>query len=776
MSTAARLAGLLLYASVPAAALADSCVWYADDDSIRQVQSGTNLVAAVVPLKHPNRLLMNAEDCGVWALNKEDRRLLRYAADGSLEREINVRSLDPRLDEIELAQIDPYDGSLWVGDERRVYHISSAGQLLGSFAVPAEVRRLRVALDQSLWLLGRRDLWHFDNQGVLLAGYALARHLADDARHFEVDSVGGLIWLADEDELARLKLSSPTDPPVRMRLASPIRGFALDPLSGNVWVGQASSLVAFDREGLLAHTTNLDGLGIRKPEKLAFDPVSRSLWLGAERSVARFTDAGEFVIRFAARDGDEALGVPALRVLPSLVLVRPPQDALTNNPQPQFTLAYGVQCNGLVCGFGNGYLARYSLSAVLNDQPVGQLFAFDLNSGQSIFTPASRLPEGANTFSAQVRDPFGHDSNRITNNFTVDTIPPRFLTVTPPDGSSVSTPNVVIQGSVDDPGATIVLAGLGLTQTGATFSFPVLLAPGVNTFVLTATDKAGNVATTALHLILATVSISVTSPVAGATINADNVTVSGTLQGPSNTGVTVNGIPAVVNGNTFIAAAVPLATGTNALTVVATTPDRQTATQTLSVNSTGPAPIRVSASVYQGLAPLDVAFTVTSTTTKGLLVIQADFTGSGSFNFFSPGTPISNRYATPGTYQAVFNVVDSTGTAFRQTITIVVQDPAQVDQMLREAWTGFTGALVSRNAAQALQYFNSQGQQKYGPVLETLAPTLPQIAGSFSPLQSSSIGDSVAEYAVNRMIDGTNRVFLIYFLLDVDGVWRLDSM
>jgi len=352
VSKAAQWTFFLLAGVAASPAVADSCIWFSHDDSIRQVQTGTNQVTRVVLLRNPHRLLMNAEDCGVWTLDKHDRRILRFNAEGALEREIRVRDLDPKLDEAERLHLDPYDGSLWVTDERRIVHLSSLGERLSSFSAPGEIRRLQVALDQTIWVLGKRDLWRFDSAGNRLATYALGRHLAGDARYFVVDNVGGLIWLADDKELARLRLSDPVEqPPLRIRLQHDITGFTLDPFTGNVWVALKESLLAFSLAGSLAYSVDLEALDIRKPEKLGFDPVSRSIWAGAERSVSRFTDTGQFVARFSARDGDEALGVPTFKVQPTLTLIRPPQDALTNNPQPEFRLGYGVECNGAPCGF-----------------------------------------------------------------------------------------------------------------------------------------------------------------------------------------------------------------------------------------------------------------------------------------------------------------------------------------------------------------------------------------------------------------------------------------
>ena len=483
---------MVLLGAVSVNAMADSCIWYADDDTIRQVQTSTNQITHVIPLRNPQRLIMNATDCGVWVLDKNNSKLLRYSADGVLEREIRVRNLDARLDEVDLLHVDPYDGSLWITDDRRIDHVTPTGQLITSFSAPGDVRRMQVALDRSLWALGKRDLWHFDPSGKLLTSYPLGRHLADDARYFELDSLGGLIWLADDNDLAQLKLVNPVDPPLRIRLRRDVTGFTLDPFTGNVWVAQKEALLAYSRAGALVHTTDLESRNLRNPEKLAFDPISRSLWAGTERSINRFTDSGEFVVRFAARDGDEALGVPAFKVEPTLTLVRPPQNALTNSPQPLFTLNYGAACNSVVCTFPNDYLAGYRLTATLNSLAVGAQFLFDLGTGQSSFTPATRLPEGANTFSAQVKDGFGTLSNTVTNAFTVDTIAPRFLTVVPLNGAVIPTPLAILQGTTDDPQATVVLEGTGLNQTGANFSFPVVLQPGANIFILSAIDRAGN--------------------------------------------------------------------------------------------------------------------------------------------------------------------------------------------------------------------------------------------------------------------------------------------
>jgi hypothetical protein len=777
MRAVARFLASICCALASASALASSCIWFADDDSIHQVQSDTNQVSLTISLLDPSRLVMSAGDCGVWAVFKHDRRLLHFDAGGAPLQDLRIGQIDPRLGDIDALQVDPFDDSLWLNDGQRVSHLSSNGQLIGGFSAPGSVRGLRVAQDQSLWLLGRHDLWHFDSQGALIAAYPLSRHLSSDARFFALDSIRGVIWLADDDELSQLQLASPTAPPFRFSFPDRTTGFALDPLKGQVWVSLPNELRTYGTDGTLIRSVDLRPLGIRNPQKLSFDPASRSLWTGAERSVARFGDDGTFIIRFPARDGDEALGVPAFKAEPTLSLVRPPQSALINNPQPTFTLSYDALCNDQACGFGNDYLGRYGLSATLNNQAVGSLFVFDPASGQASFTPASRLPEGGNSFSAQVRDPFGHASNTIVSSITVDTIPPKFLAVTPPDGSIVASSNVVIQGTIDDPTAKIVLSGVGQSPTSPAFSFPVVLNPGLNTFVLSAVDPAGNAATATVHLTLASISVSVTSPLDGATVNSDSVSVSGTFQSPDgNVGIVVNGVAAAVVGNSFVASNVPLQLGSNTLTITATTRDGQTVSRTLTITSTGPATVQVSASATQGMAPLGVQFAVTTRGSSPLQFIYVRFTATGGLFLFGPGNTIATTYGAPGVYSARFQIFDVAGNFYDITVPIAVQDPAQIDQMLRSTWSGFANALASGNAANATQYFNAQAQTKYGPVLSAIQPKLPQIAASFTAPQMSTLSNDIGEYVVGRNVNGINQVFFIYFMRDADGVWRLDSM
>lgn len=63
--------------------------------------------------------------------------------------------------------------------------------------------------------------------------------------------------------------------------------------------------------------------------------------------------------------------------------------------------------------------------------------------------------------------------------------------------------------------------------------------------------------------------LAVTEPVANASLEHNRVVVRGTIQGPPNTGVSINGVPANVEGGLFVANEVPLVAGVNTLTATA---------------------------------------------------------------------------------------------------------------------------------------------------------------------------------------------------------------
>lgn len=774
------LAGLLVVWD--GSALAEPCIWYADGHAIHQVDSTTNEVRRSVTLNHPQRLLMNAADCGVWALDRHERRLLRFNAEGLMEREIRLRNLGARLDEAEEVAFDPYDGSLWLRDAQHIVHVSGSGRLLKSLRAPGTVRRLGVALDQGLWVLGTRDLWHFDREGTLLAAHRLQRHLASDARHFAIDSLGGYIWLADEHDLARIRVSDPQAAPLRLRARHSVEALALDPLTGRLWVAHKRELRAYARGGTLERSVDLDALALRDAEQLAFDPVGGALWLRTKHAVSRLSDTGALLARLAARDDDAPIGVPAFRLDPSLALIGPPENAVTNNPRPVFTLGYGAQCPGLVCTLAPEYFGAYRLGAQLDGVPVADAFVFHAPTGEASYIPAAPLAEGPHSFRAQVTDAFGHTSNEVRSRLTIDTVAPRFLSITPANGSFAPSAQITLQGTVDDPGATVLLDGRAAANPSAaggilSFAFPVTLAPGPNLFALSAIDPAGNATRAALTLTLAGFYVSIASPADGATIDGDTVLVTGSFSGSANTGITVNGTVAAVAGNDFYAQ-VALHPGGNTLVVQAASADGQSASQTVNVVSSRASSIRLAAQPASGIAPAQVGFTLSNNTGYALTRIEVDFDGDGNIDFSTgdPSAAIATTYTLPGVYLARVRASVAGGASYEATTTVVVETVAAVDARLRAVYTGMLERLRVGDVEGALLGVTAAMRGKYRNIFSTLGAELPNTINQLGTIRDGTINQEFAEYVLVRETPAGPRAYLIYLIRCEDGVWRIDGM
>jgi RHS repeat-associated protein len=90
----------------------------------------------------------------------------------------------------------------------------------------------------------------------------------------------------------------------------------------------------------------------------------------------------------------------------------------------------------------------------------------------------------------------GHDSVVVTR----DTTPPAIVVTSPQDGATVSIPSIDIVGSVNDPGATVLVNGSAVALVD--FSFIVRgfeLGAGTNTIPIEARDALGNSSMLAVH-------------------------------------------------------------------------------------------------------------------------------------------------------------------------------------------------------------------------------------------------------------------------------------
>lgn len=405
------------------------------------------------------------------------------------------------------------------------------------------------------------------------------------------------------------------------------------------------------------------------------------------------------------------------------------------------------------------------------------------------FAHTVTLQEGLNTLSVVAVVSSGARSERELH-VTLDTIPPAplipslisvtidsfgRLRVTGQSGSVEPDSLVRIRNAVTGDEITV-----GAGSSGA-FMAMIDGYIGDGLFVAIA-DTAGNEREeTQIDNSGQTLQILVATPVNNATEERRQVIVSGTLIGPLDAGVAVNGVAAAVSGSGAVRsffANVPLAAGENQLVITARRTAGAEVTRTIRVVRAGNPPFSVEAAPSDGTGPLDVAFTVMRHAHDRISRIEIDFDDDGVIDItqVTPRTKFTHRYEQPGVYRAHFRITTQPTQHYSIDVPIVVHATADVDAQIQAVWQLFTAALADGNSAAALQHMTAQAAQRYQSVFNQLQAQMPAIVASFSIAEPIALLQGTAEYIVRRPAAGAEQAFFIYFIRAPDGTWRVASM
>ncbi len=164
------------------------------------------------------------------------------------------------------------------------------------------------------------------------------------------------------------------------------------------------------------------------------------------------------------------------------------------------------------------------------------------------------------------------------------------LGLSSPTSGVTNAPTQTVSGTTD-PGTSVTVDGVPqLVDSSGFFTETVSLPEGAHTFTVVATDAAGMSRTASVTVTVDTrpPSVVITSPASGATVSVPTVTVTGTTE-PGTT-LVVNGYAVDVSGTGAFSMRLALATGANLIMATATDSAGNTASASVSVTYTDPAP------------------------------------------------------------------------------------------------------------------------------------------------------------------------------------------
>jgi hypothetical protein len=284
--------------------------------------------------------------------------------------------------------------------------------------------------------------------------------------------------------------------------------------------------------------------------------------------------------------------------------------------------------------------------------------------------------------------------------------------------------------------------------------------------------------------VISALTLDITSPFDEATISRPDVMVRGTvinLNG-NETGVTVNGIIAMVDGDQFVANHVLLRPGRNTLTADAIDTDGNRAITSVTVNwdiiESNRDFISLKADTESGIPPLETTLRIDGafSFTESFLT----YTGPSEMEILEH--PSAEEYrvrmTAEGLYYVTAEVRDHQGDIYRDTIAIHVLNKADLDALLRAKWNRMRSALIAGDIEEALRYHHEVLKDKYEAIYNLLSTNLPSLAQQMQDIELIYAEDSRAKYRIRRdhEINGENVTitYYIYFSRDENGFWKIE--
>ena len=435
------------------------------------------------------------------------------------------------------------------------------------------------------------------------------------------------------------------------------------------------------------------------------------------------------------------------------------------------------------------------LAATASDAD-GSVAQVEFYAGPTLVATATRAPwaatwipavAGSYSLTAKARDNAGLEgaSAPVPVTVTANAVPAVVLAL-PRDGQSFTAGTAVelVASAADSDGVvsrvdfyanSTLVASVGAKPYKATWQNA---AAGAYALTAVAVDNAGAVTRSAVaNVRVAALQLDITEPIDGATIPSDFVLLRGTINAPDNAGVTVNGRVAETDGTTFFVNSLPLLEGANQITVTLRTADGQSTSKTVSVTRMGRAPYQVVADASAGYIPWTASLSVKSRTTTPISRVEELHSGCGTVGLTGGDETIATATSTKaGICELHITLTDGAGAKYVQTVLLLADDLLRVDKVLRQSWAVFATGLANGSQPTAIQQMSETARLQFGPALDALAPFMDSIAPSWSTLSRGLLLGEVGEYGITRSAGGKETAFLIYFMRDGLGIWRLESL
>jgi hypothetical protein len=258
---------------------------------------------------------------------------------------------------------------------------------------------------------------------------------------------------------------------------------------------------------------------------------------------------------------------------------------------------------------------------------------------------------------------------------------------------------------------------------------------------------------------------------------SDVTSIRGRALGPPNSGISANGNAGVIGPDgMFVVDNVRLRLGANVIHVVLTTADGRTLSKDVSISSDGTfAPYVVTMRYVTSVAPATFVARVYNRSGAPLIGLEVAKYGDGNFVAARGADEAELSYDRPGLYRPAFRMRDRSGKPYTVQKAVRVLERTELVDALRNTWRQYLEALSAGDAARADALVSANLRTRMHEVHRNSAGRFPEPA-TFGELRPGSIGGDVAEFVVSRKTPKGQRASFVYFVVEDDGVWRINQL
>ncbi|HAR95272.1 MAG TPA: hypothetical protein DCR97_04830 [Deltaproteobacteria bacterium] len=273
--------------------------------------------------------------------------------------------------------------------------------------------------------------------------------------------------------------------------------------------------------------------------------------------------------------------------------------------------------------------------------------------------------------------------------------------------------------------------------------------------------------------------ITITSVVPGATINENFVFVRGYLNVAPGTevGVTVNDFAALVDAGQFALHVMLDETVTGLTAIVKDDLGNILGSQTVPVTVQIPAEEPTLTLIPRpviGPIPLTVTFDMNCLEPVSRIDFDSDGNGTNDFQ----GTSLTDKpftYEVRGLFFPRVTVTDQSSNTHTRTAIVWAISRDELETLLQSKWTALKNALRSGDIQGALKHIVIGKRPTYEQVFNTLKIPYSQIDQVLTSITFIEMKGAIAEYEMLRTEEQGEFAYLVRFVVDEDGIWRIES-